>query len=243
MSVTEPPSILFLIPAHNSTVTSTLMESMLEFSRFALENGIELNWIVEPGATIISLCRSQLISMASKIEGWTHVLFCDNDIGFEPMDVMRLIVADKDIVAGNAPVKSYPLTANNASNDPLEESDWGYRVNYCGTGFMLIKREVVERMMETYKVQKGFQMPDGNYWNQTRVDYVDLFDTITNGGHIKGKKLYLTEDYAFCLRARGCGFEVWSHNNVKLTHTGMHTFSFDKEKNMLERYKLKGDIE
>jgi len=242
MTVQDPPSILFLIPAHNSSVTTTLLESMLEFSRFALDNGIEFNWIVDPGATIISLCRSQLISLADEIPDWTHIVFCDNDIGFTPMDVMRLLVADKDIVAGNAPVKSYPLTNNNASSNPIAESDWGCQVPYVGTGFMMIKRRVVDGMLDHYLDELDFQMPDGNYYNQTKVSYVDLFATITSGAHELSDRLYLTEDYAFCHRARECGFEVWSHNNVKLTHTGMHTFSFDGEKDMLELYKLKGDI-
>ena len=48
--------------------------------------------------------------------------------------------------------------------------------------------------------------------------------------------------HAFCTRAKACGFTIWSHKNVKLTHTGVHTFSFNEEKDMLERYKLKGDI-
>ena len=242
MSVSEPPSILFLIPAHNSSVTTPLLESMLQFSRFALENGIEYNWIIDPGATIISLCRSQLISMAAELEDWTHVLFVDNDMGFEPMDVMRLLIADQDIVAGTAPAKSYPLHGNNATTHHLQEKDWGYEVNYVGSGFMLIKRQVIDTMMDHYWNTKSFQMPDGNHYDQTRVTYVDLFDTITAGSHVQDKRLYLTEDYAFCTRAKACGFKVWSHKHVKLSHTGVHTFSFNEEKDMLERYKLKGDI-
>ena len=238
----NPPSILFLIPAHNSTVTAPLLESLLEFSLFATNLGIAFNWIIDPYATIISLCRSQLISMADEIDDWTHVLFVDNDMGFEPLDVMRLVVADQDIVAGVAPVKSYPLAENNATNNVLEENDWGYKVLYTGTGFMMIKRHVVSEMMDHYRHALAFEMPDGNYYEQTRVEYVDLFDTITSGANEQDKRVYLTEDYAFCHRARECGFEVWSHKHVKLTHTGMHTFSFNGEQDMLERYQLKGDI-
>ena len=221
-------------------MTTTFLESMLEFSSFAKDNGIEFNWIVEPGATIISLCRSQLISMAMELEGWTHILFVDNDIGFEPIDIMRLLVADKDLIGGQCPVKSYPLTASSALSDVIEEDDQAVRVNYIGTGFMMIKRAVVDRMMKCYKDRKGFEMPDGNFYSQERMASVDLFDTVTCGGHLTDEKLYLTEDYAFCMRARACGFQVWSHKNVKLTHTGMHTFSFANEAKMLEDYTRTG---
>jgi len=95
-------------------------------------------------------------------------------------------------------------------------------------------------MMACYKNRKEFDMPDGNYFDQNRISSVDLFDTVTNGGHILDEKLYLTEDYAFCMRARACGFQVWSHKNVNLTHTGMHTFSVKNEAKMLEDYKRIG---
>ncbi len=240
MGKLDPPSILFLVPAHGATVTTPFLESMLEFSRFAIDSGIEFNWIVEPGASLISLCRSQLISMAMELEDWTHILFVDNDMGFEPMDIMRLLIADKDVIAGQAPVKSYPLTTSSALSDIIEEDEQAVRVNYVGTGFMMIQRYVVERMMDYYKQHKSFEMPDGNYYDQTRVGYVDLFDTITNNAHVTDKDLYLTEDYAFCLRARACGFQIWAHKNVMLTHTGMHTFSFKNEAKMLKDYKRIG---
>ena len=57
---------------------------------FAGEKGLQWNWITDPGATIISLSRSQLVSMALELEDWTHAIFIDNDMGFDPFDILEI---------------------------------------------------------------------------------------------------------------------------------------------------------
>ena len=232
------PNILFLFPQYAHTVTTETFESMLQWAMFAGEKGLQWNWITDPGATIISLSRSQLVSMALELEDWTHAIFIDNDMGFDPFDILKLLIEDKDIIGAQAPTKQYPL-AYNAESNHLQETDTAAEVHYVGTGMMCIKREVLEHMKMHYLHDLAFAMPDGFYSEQKSMWSVDLFAPITRGAHYKNSNFYLTEDFAFCQRARDCGFEVWKHLEVKCSHTGTHVFSDDGETKMIERYARK----
>ena len=232
------PSVLFLFPQYSHTVTTETFESMLEWAMFADERGLQWNWITDPGATLISLSRSQLVSMALNLEDWTHAIFVDNDMGFTPKDILKLLIEDKDIIAAQAPTKQYPI-AYNVETNHIQETSTAAQVHYVGTGMMCIKREVLEKMTMHYLNDLAFAMPDGFYDEQKDMCSVDLFAPITSGAHFKNRNLYLTEDFSFCHRAEECGFEVWKHLEVKCSHTGTHVFSAEGETKMIERYARK----
>ena len=205
---------------------------------FAGWEDLQWNWITDPGATIISLSRSQLVSMALELDDWTHAIFIDNDMGFTRKDILKLVIEDKDIIGAQAPTKQYPLAYNTERNH-IQETDTAAEVHYIGTGMMCIKREVLEKMKVRYFDDLAFAMPDGFYGEQKNMWSVDLFAPITREGHYQNSNFYLTEDFAFCQRARDCGFEVWKHLEVKCSHTGTHVFSEEGETKMIERYARK----
>ena len=88
----------------------------------------------------------------------------------------------------------------------------------AGTGFMCIKREVVEQMFEKY--------PETKYVNDINVDMkfepfmYALFDCIID----PDSKRYLSEDYTFCRRWQDMGGEVWLDPRTALNHVGHYTF-------------------
>lgn len=88
----------------------------------------------------------------------------------------------------------------------------------AGTGFMCIKREVVEQMFEKY--------PETKYVNDINVDMkfepfmYALFDCIID----PDSKRYLSEDYTFCRRWQDMGGDVWLDPRTALNHVGHYTF-------------------
>ena len=85
-------------------------------------------------------------------------------------------------------------------------------VGTIGTGFMLIKRGVFEKMIECgapkYKDAGG-----------TAYDFYNC--TIDSNGE------YLTEDWSFCRRWRQLGGTVYADTTVALAHVGYHKFMPD----------------
>ena len=88
------------------------------------------------------------------------------------------------------------------------------------TGCMLIKREVIEKMIEKYPekqiVQKtvinGKYVDKPNMWN--------FFDTL----HDPKEKTYNGEDFAFCKLWRDIGGKCYAYINDAIVHVGEHQY-------------------
>jgi hypothetical protein len=91
----------------------------------------------------------------------------------------------------------------------------GFRkVPGAGTGFMLIRRSVPERMVETGAAQP---VPGFNGSGYPGADFHDFFS------HLRGRggEVMHGEDTSFCRRwIDGCGGEIWCHESAKITHHG-----------------------
>jgi len=57
--------------------------------------------------SLVSRARNNLVAKALTDKQTTHVLFIDNDITWNPFDILKLIIADKPIVGGAYPLKNY----------------------------------------------------------------------------------------------------------------------------------------
>ena len=57
--------------------------------------------------SLVSRARNNLIAKAMSDLKATHFLFIDNDITWDPVDIMKLILADKPLVGGIYPLKHY----------------------------------------------------------------------------------------------------------------------------------------
>lgn len=243
MVFTEP-KILFLLPQYGNQVTTSFFESMLEWAQQASNHGVEWNWIIDPGSTLLPMARSQLIALAMELDDWTHIIMADADMGFSVDDLCKLVLADKDYIGAVYPAKGYPLQTTSSTKEGIYKTEGDLQqCKYIGTGLVCIKRETIEKLYDKYEDQLSFTAVDGLKGEQTRYKVVDLFAIITNGGDKDDPDVYLTEDYAFAKRVRDAGMEVWQHTKVNPAHTGMHTFSFKGEASMIARYKKKNQLQ
>ena len=93
------------------------------------------------------------------------------------------------------------------------------KVKDGATGFMLIKRSVIEKMIEAYPelyFNNDLNLPE----EAAKWTYL-FFDCM----HDPESKRYLSEDYAFCRRWQNLGGEVWLDPLVKLDHMGSFNFN------------------
>lgn len=90
----------------------------------------------------------------------------------------------------------------------------------AGTGFMCIKRHVIEKLIEAmpeikYKKEENYLQgidDDGVRWA--------IFDSEID----KDLGYFLSEDYTFCRRWQRLGGKVWLDPTIKLTHWGTYAF-------------------
>jgi hypothetical protein len=98
------------------------------------------------------------------------------------------------------------------------------KLHDAGTGFMMIKREAIMKLIEAY--------PDIKYNNDVQMGSVDLkdnfyalFDTMID----PKDRRYLSEDYTFCRRWQDIGGEIWLDPSISLNHYGSFCFQGNPE--------------
>lgn len=93
------------------------------------------------------------------------------------------------------------------------------KLHDAGTGFMMIKREAILKMIKAYPELKYNN--DVNINNAQLADhFYALFDTMID----PIDRRYLSEDYTFCRRWQELGGDIWLDPSISLNHYG--TFCF-----------------
>jgi FkbM family methyltransferase len=167
------------------------------------------------GDSLVARARNKLAAefLASDC---THLLFLDTDLIFTNEQIARLLSHDEMIVAGLYPKKQPTLAwVCNVLDEPTEPDERGLqRIKYAGTGCLMVKREVFERMIQAHP-ELAYEADDGDK-HGTRFDFFSC------GVHVgkDGRRRYLSEDWWFCQRALDLGIPVHADVHVVLKHVG-----------------------
>jgi len=212
--------IHFLTPCYGGNITEVCFSSYLGFTIMAMQNGI--NFQVDTLSNESNVNRARNSCAAKFLSGdCTHLMFVDADIQFNPQDIVKLINHDKDIVGGVYPQKTLPpKMVVNTLNNGEHEGDL-IEVGTLGTGFMLIKRSVFEKMIEEGATPYVDAIGLSQQENANQYDFFQC--TIDSQGR------YLTEDWSFCRRWRQLGGKIWADKTIGLTHVGYFRFPPDME--------------
>jgi len=153
----------------------------------------------------------------------THFMFIDADIRFQPESILQMMACDKEVIGGLYPKKALPV--NYVINLKPETKVQGdiFTVDTMGTGFLMFKREVYEKLCSVHPECK--YVDDVGLGKQYEPTMYSIFDVaIDEKGH------YLSEDWLFCRRWSKLGGEIWAHGKVLLNHIGHYEFVGDLSK-------------
>ncbi len=172
------------------------------------------------GYSAIDQGRSQMATDALR-DGFLETFWIDSDIGFEPDDVDRLRASDYPIICGLYPQKGQrALACHVLPGTPSLTFGRGgscTEILYAGAGFLLIRREVYSR------IQMECALPVCN--ERYGRPLIPWFQPMTrpDGEY----EWYLAEDFAFCERARRCGYAVMADTRVRLAHIGVYRYRWE----------------
>jgi hypothetical protein len=155
-------------------------------------------------------------------------MFVDADIGWEPWHLLVMLDAQKDVIGGLYPMKSLPVKwcVNGLPGFVEKPEDPLIEVTKTGTGFMLIKREVFEKL-DQHPAVRPFNNdiglpPELNPYMKT------YFDTAVR------ENRYYSEDWTFCENWRDLGGQVFVDKRVLLRHTGTYVFDGTTQQKLYE---------
>jgi hypothetical protein len=239
-------------PMYGGMAHGLYIKSCLDLQNVMSKYGIETKFSFLFNESLITRARNYLVDEFLRTD-YTHMLFIDSDINYDAKDVVALMALDKDVIGGPYPKKAinWENVAKAARQHPdippneLEKLVGQYVFNpvkgtksfsvteplevmEIGTGFMMIKREVFEKIKEAFpKIhykpdhvgQKNF---DGSRYIHAYFDTViDYTDSITGGGSDR----YLSEDYMFCQMWRKIGGQIHLCPWMKTQHVGTYAFT------------------
>ena len=255
--------VYILTPCFGSVCYVNYVHCLINTIELFKKYGVDLTVEFCRNDSLVSRARNNLVARAMANPKMTHIMFIDNDITWDPQDILKLVISDKNLVGGIYPLKNYnwsdllvdkkdPKNPNpntvqqwiqrkNASQFKDVISDESivqfnmvrYNVNYLdntlnidknlakvkhiATGFMMIKRSVIEKMSQAFPSTK--YVDDVNFLKPEENDFAyALFDCGVEEGH------YFSEDWLFCHRWSKMGGSIWMDVSIALTHTGIEDY-------------------
>ena len=234
---------LFVATPVHSEVSIHYTQALIEFQQLCFKKKLKVSFHLIKSSLVT---QGRNLSVAGFLESKaTHLLFIDSDIYFQGKSIFSMLKADKHIISVPYPLKTlmwdkafqkmqegriksaddirralhtYPMKVPDANNINLNKGIM--EVTDSPTGCMLIKREVIEKMIEKYPDKEIVQKTviNGKYVNKPNM--WNFFDTL----HDPKEKTYNGEDFAFCKLWRDIGGKCYAFVNDAIVHVGEHQY-------------------
>ena len=235
--------LLVATPVH-SEVSMHYAESLLTLQGTGHSLGLVIDFLLLK-SSLVTQGRNLCVSNFLNKKEYTHMLFIDSDISFDPSSVFKLLRCNKDVISIPYPMKTInwnkvhgriqeqkDININDLSRSgfmfPIKVEDQQsitvskgiMEVTHAPTGFMLIKKEAILKMVEKYPhlkikqptIMNGEAKDTDNLWN-----FFDTwFDQETNK--------YYGEDFAFCQKWRDIGGKCYCYVDDFITHVGEYSY-------------------
>lgn len=214
--------IMIGTPAYGGMVTAGYTASLLD--TFVNVGSEHLRLELHGNESLVPRAR---VSIAGRFlsSDCTHLLFIDADIRWDWRDIVRLVKTGKDVVGGiyrkKQPEVRYPanFVPGTTDNLPFDEASGCFEMLDLPTGFMMISRAAMDRMVAAYP-ETRCMIGEGGWDSECNQNTYLLFDM-----PIDEHGMLLSEDFAFCRRWQRIGGKVWMLPDIELGHTGPHEFA------------------
>jgi len=209
---------MIAMPCYDSVKVSTMI-SVIKLVQQLAKSGVAVG-IQTMNSPLIHQARNYLTSVFLTSD-YTHLLFIDSDVEFEPEAVLRMLVAKKDVVCTPYRVKSKDINKKIYTVEIKKETrmEAGELIEVTGgpTGLMLIDREVFKKIIEKFPELKiknpVFPQPgpDHKY-------YYNFFDFKFEDGYSVG------EDVSFCQLVQKAGLKLYANTASFTKHHGSYAW-------------------
>lgn len=210
-----PPSHCVVLVPFSGSIHQECEESLKELER----RGYPVRRV--SGYSAIDQGRNQMATDAL-LDGFEETLWIDSDIAFHPDDVERLRSHQLPLVAALYPKKGRRALASHMPPDTTSmtfgKQGGLIEMLYVGAGFLLVRREVY------LTLQERLHLPVAN--ERFGKPMIPFFQPLIRS--IEDDSWYLAEDYAFCHRARTCGYSLFADTRIRLGHIGLYPYSWEE---------------
>lgn len=210
----DPRRCVVLVP-YNTHIHPPCEEALRELER----RGYPVRRV--PGFANIDLARNQLASDAL-LDGFEETLWVDSDVGFNADDVELLRRHMQPVTSGiyakKGPQQAASYFLPGTKQVVFGEGGGLIEILYAATGFLHVRREVYLAM------QRQLKLPVCNeIFGSPMVTYFQPSVQTSEDG-----MWYFIDDYAFCQRARACGYPIKADTRIRLWHYGNFGYGWEE---------------
>jgi hypothetical protein len=235
--------LLIATPMYGGQCSGQYVAGLIQTIAFLGKLNVSVQWVSIHNESLIPRGRNELARQFLDETDADFMLFIDADIAFGPKAVAQIMSANKPINGALYPKKEVNWDAvkkaahngdianlekyagafvfnSDANANPVTDDVGCVEVRHLGTGFMMIRRDVLEQLKpEVATYRRSTVKVDGEYVEPIAYEF---FAT-----RIDDTGCYLSEDYDFCELARGRGISVWCNPFIQLGHWGSYLFEGD----------------
>lgn len=246
-------TLFIATPMYGGQCHGNYTRSMCDLTALCVKYGINMKVYYLFNESLITRARNYCADEFMRSD-FTHLMFIDSDIGFDPNDVMTLLALQSDdspydIIGGPYPKKciswekvKQAVDKGVADENPnaLEQfvGDYVFNPVVATDGPTQIK---LSEPAEVLEIGTGFMMVRRKTFDKFRETYPQQLykpDHVRTE-HFDGTRQimayfdtpicpdsnrYLSEDYMFCQWTRKMDMKVWLCPWMQLNHTGSYTF-------------------
>ena len=169
------PLVYIMTPCYGGVCFCSYFQSLVvtldAFKRYGIEYVVEFC----KNDSLITRARNNLIAKAMSNPKTTHMIFIDADITWNPVEILKLLLADKELVGGVYPLKKYhwdkltknnnfiaellerkkntPFTANMSDELFIQNNMVNYNLNYLNTSL-----DIQNNLAQVRHIATGFMM-------------------------------------------------------------------------------------
>ena len=241
--------IIIGTPCFGGMLHNGFFQSMLELSVNFTKLNIPFDVMTIGNESLIQRARNGIVAKFMGDSTATHLMFIDADITFSWISIVKLLLSSKELCGGCYPKKCFnwdkikhhiqknpnlkddelmaksldyvfnPIYHKEGDNVVIKLDNGMAQVKDIGTGFMLIRKSVITKMIKKFPDTKYKNNVAGYSQSQNSTDdyFYSLFDCCID----PVSRVYLSEDYLFCKRWIDIGGELWLDLNTNLNHTGI----------------------
>jgi hypothetical protein len=244
--------ILVATPMYGGMCGGQYTKSTADLAKLAMQYQMTVDFFYLFNESLITRARNYCVDEFLRNEEYTHLMFIDSDIGFNPNDVLSLAAiadpeSDKDIICGPYPKKTISwekikLAVDKGFADENPHNLAKYVGDYVFNPVEGATEIRIEEPCEVMEGGTGFMMIQRKAFEKYAEAYPEL---MYKPDHVRSEnfdgtreimcffdalidpksKRYLSEDYMFCQWARAIGLKVWMCPWMQMSHMGSYNFA------------------
>lgn len=229
----ESKKIMIAIPCYQGMCHSLCMKQILKLQMLLNAKRIGMELFTLESESLVSRARNVCATAFLKSD-CTHLMFIDSDIIFNPVDILKLFLHEKELIVGLYPVKAINFNKLKTIINDSDSLDAALRksgkrvgniksivpntnlaiMHDAPTGFMMIKKELLQNLKNHCK-NLEYTNDIAGY---TKYSIDNKFYNFFQVGIFKGR--YLSEDYGFCALVNASNIDIYADLSINLIHVG-----------------------